>query len=85
MQKPGYKTTEFWLTLVATLISFLVASGVLDPGSTALQIATGISGFLATLGYQGCRALTKSSENKLAAVRATTQAGGDPTSASADA
>ena len=28
--KPGYKTTEFWLSLLATLLGFLLASGVMD-------------------------------------------------------
>lgn len=35
--KPGYRTTEFWLSLFAALVGFLVLSGVV-PG---LDTATG--------------------------------------------
>lgn len=30
--KPGYKTSEFWLTLVSTLVSGAVALGLLPTG-----------------------------------------------------
>jgi len=57
--KPGYKTTEFWLTVVATTIGLLMASGAITPGSGADRwiglIATG----LASLGYSVSRGLAK--------------------------
>ena len=31
-EKPGYKTTEFWLTLVNTVLMALVAFGAVGPG-----------------------------------------------------
>lgn len=30
MEKPGYQTTEFWLTLVSQIIPLLVLTGALD-------------------------------------------------------
>jgi len=33
--KPGYKTTEFWLTLLANFMPFLSGAG-LDPQATAV-------------------------------------------------
>ena len=35
--KPGYQTTEFWLTLVSQVVPVLVLTGVLDP-----EDATGV-------------------------------------------
>ena len=29
--RPGYQTTEFWLTLMTALLSCLVATGVIEP------------------------------------------------------
>jgi len=61
--KPGYKTTEFWLSLLATLLGFLLASGVMDTVPEESWIARLIGGLvavLATLGYSASRAKVKS-------------------------
>ncbi len=61
--KPGYKTTEFWLSLCATLLGFLLASGVMDSVSEESWIAKvvgGVVAVLATLGYSASRAKVKS-------------------------
>ena len=61
--KPGYKTTEFWLSLLATLLGFLLASGVMDAVPEESWIAKLIGGavaVLATLGYSASRAKVKS-------------------------
>ena len=61
--KPGYKTTEFWLSLLATLLGFLMASGVMDSvtaDSWIAKIAGGLVAVLATLGYSASRAKVKS-------------------------
>lgn len=39
--KPGYKTTEYWLTVVATLVSLLGATGVIGPSDTSTLAALG--------------------------------------------
>jgi hypothetical protein len=61
--KPGYKTTEFWLSLLATLLGFLLASGVMDTVPADGWIAKligGVVAVLATLGYSASRAKVKS-------------------------
>ena len=58
--KPGYKTTEFWLSLVAMVVGFLAADGNLDPSSVTAKLV-GIAGVvLAALGYSVSRGMTKS-------------------------
>lgn len=56
--KPGYRTTEFWLSLLATLLTALFASGVLT-SSTALAIAGMAATVLTALGYKVSRTLIK--------------------------
>ena len=60
--KPGYKTTEFWLSLLATLLGFLLASGVMDvvpEESWIAKLIGGLVAVLATLGYSASRAKVK--------------------------
>lgn len=57
--KPGYKTTEFWLTTAAGLLSALFASGVLGSGSVAETIAGVVAFVLAKAGYAVSRGLAK--------------------------
>lgn len=48
--KPGWKTTEFWMTAVAQLLPFLVLLGVVpaaDVQSLTASIASVVSGCLA--------------------------------------
>lgn len=56
--KPGYKTTEFWLSLLATLLTYLYASGLLTSGTT-LAIAGIAATVLTALGYKVARVLIK--------------------------
>jgi hypothetical protein len=59
--KPGYKTTEFWLSTAAIVIGLLYAAGVVAPeGTDALSkaIAFGATA-LAALGYSVSRGLAK--------------------------
>ena len=63
--KPGYKTTEFWLSLLATLLGFLLASGVMDSvpeESWIAKLVGGVVAVLATLGYSASRAKVKSGD-----------------------
>jgi hypothetical protein len=60
--KPGYKTTEFWLSLLATLVGFLMASGLLDSQPAdgwIARVVGGIVAALAALGYSASRAKVK--------------------------
>jgi hypothetical protein len=57
--KPGYKTSEFWLTLVAVLLGTFLASGAFETGHWALKAAGMISTVLATLGYSASRGKAK--------------------------
>ena len=57
--KPGYRTSEFWLTLAAMGISTLAASGVLAPSSSAAKLVGLAGAVLAALGYGVSRAVAK--------------------------
>jgi hypothetical protein len=60
--KPGYKTTEFWLTVAADLLALLMISGVFD-GDVAdtiwAKIIGGAVAMLATMGYTSSRTRAK--------------------------
>lgn len=58
--KPGWKTTEFWLTLFTTIIGAVLAAGLV-PKDTALEQALGAAMMvLSQLGYHFNRAAVKS-------------------------
>lgn len=57
--KPGYKTTEFWLSAAATLVSLAFASGVISEGSQIEKIVGFIAAALASLGYSVSRGIAK--------------------------
>jgi len=56
--KPGYKTTEFWLSIAAMLLSTLFASGALT-NDVALTLAGIGATLLTALGYKVTRTLVK--------------------------
>jgi len=60
-EKPGWKTTEFWLTLAAVLIAAFLNSGVLPDTSIAVKIASIAAAALASLGYTAGRSYVKGS------------------------
>jgi len=60
--KPGYKTSEFWLSLAALLLSALAASGALGEGTGLEKLLALALSTLAALGYTGARVLTKRAE-----------------------
>ncbi len=65
--KPGYKTTEFWVTVVCQILGILALAGVISPEqNTALadgvsQIVGAVVTALATFGYSISRGLAKKS------------------------
>lgn len=47
--KPGYKTTEFWLTLAATIMALFNQSGAFGftvPAETIMPIFTGVAAYV---------------------------------------
>ena len=60
--KPGYKTTEFWLTVASNILGLLYASGVITDGGTIGKIIGVAAMILATLGYNVSRGIAKSGQ-----------------------
>lgn len=58
--KPGYKTTEFWLTAALHLLTLLIASGLLHTGSPFASIAAIAMSALTQLQYTSGRNTVKS-------------------------
>ena len=57
--KPGYKTTEFWMTAGATAVGLAIASGIVpDTGVWPKIVALVISAF-AAMGYTVSRTAVK--------------------------
>jgi hypothetical protein len=57
--KPGYKTTEFWLSVAAMLVGAALASGVFPADSSGDQILGLAATVLASLGYTVSRTIAK--------------------------
>ncbi len=59
--KPGWKTTEFWITVVVALGSLLWGAGVLDPegSGTANKVFGLVVSGLRAVGYTVSRGLVK--------------------------
>jgi hypothetical protein len=58
-QKPGYKTTEFWLATAAAVVGLLFAADIFpsdSPGEKALGLAAMV---LTSLGYTVSRTMVK--------------------------
>lgn len=60
--KPGYKTTEFWLSGIATVLGIVLASGAIQDGGMVAQIVGGVLSVLASLGYTAARAKVKTTQ-----------------------
>ena len=59
--KPGWKTTEFWMTSIVALASLLWGADVLDPeaAGTANKIFVFVVAALGAVGYTVSRGLAK--------------------------
>ncbi len=59
--RPGYRTTEFWLMLLAEIVGFIMVSGVLtdDPTNIWVRVVGGAVAILAALGYTVSRTKLK--------------------------
>jgi len=60
--KPGYKTTEFWLSLAAVLAGAVAASGVIPAETVWERIVGLVVSALAALGYTGARLALKKAD-----------------------
>lgn len=69
MKKPGYKTTEFWLSLAAMIIGAILASGAIE-NNLVLQALGMAATVLGGLGYTAGRSITKIGEAKAEAIKA---------------
>lgn len=58
-EKPGWKTSEFWLTIVMIVLTALLSSGVFEDVPTVAKIVSAIVATLAALGYTANRAVLK--------------------------
>jgi hypothetical protein len=69
--KAGYKTTEFYLTLVTTVVSLLVMAGILSPteaseiAELAVQAISGIVALGVLIGYFFSRTEVKKKQIEL--------------------
>ena len=66
-QKPGWKTSEFWLSLLTVLVGALLGAGVFPVESPVVRALGVVASILSGLGYQGSRSWVKASGNKAAA------------------
>ena len=57
--KPGYTTTEFWLSSLVALAGSLLSAGVLGAGSQAERIAGIVVAALSAMGYSAARGKAK--------------------------
>jgi len=60
--KPGWKTSEFWVTFVIAAVSLLGTSGAIVEGSQTEKIVGYILAALLALGYTGIRGSLKKVE-----------------------
>ena len=57
--KPGYQTTEFWLSAAATLVGLAIASGIVPTTGTWPQVVGLVTGLLGAMGYTVSRTTVK--------------------------
>jgi hypothetical protein len=57
--KPGYKTSEFWLSMGALIVGALFASGVFPAESGGEKVLGLAATVLTTLGYTVSRSIVK--------------------------
>ena len=58
-QRPGIRSTEFWLTLLSIVVGGLVSSDLLAEASTAAKVVALAGSVLGALGYTVSRSAVK--------------------------
>lgn len=71
---PGWKTTEFWLSLLAAVVGIVMASGIIPATSTWEKIVGIVASVLSALGYQVMRTSVKTNAQSAALVMAKIEA-----------
>lgn len=61
--KPGYKTSEFWLTLLANIIGGAIAVGLVPSEGDISKVIALLSLTLATYGYNYSRGIVKAAKS----------------------
>lgn len=64
LKKPGWKTSEFWITLVVIIAAAVVASGAVGEESGLGKVLVGVLALAQSLGYTMGRVFTKTSAAK---------------------
>lgn len=57
--KPGWRTSEFWLTVAASVVYFVLSSGAFADTSPVVQVLGLVATLLSALGYTASRTLVK--------------------------
>ena len=58
-KKPGFKTTEFWLSLAAVGLGAVIGSGAIPTDGPWVQIVALLNTALVAMGYTGSRLTLK--------------------------
>ncbi len=61
--KPGYKTTEYWLSVVVVVLGLLASSGLFGPDHWAAKAIALVTSALAAMGYTASRAKVKQADS----------------------
>lgn len=59
VKKPGYKSTEFYMSMAAVIIGAIASSGILDESDGLTKVVGLIMAALVALGYTGSRLTLK--------------------------
>lgn len=59
MKSKGIKTSEFWLSLAAVVLSFALASDMIGEGTMIMKGIGIVGGVLTSMGYTVSRAMVK--------------------------
>ena len=63
MITPGIKTSEFWVTLVATLFNMLLVMGVIPHAPEVSSAVEAVCVMLSAFGYTAFRAFVKTKQH----------------------
>lgn len=69
-KKPGFKTSEFWLSLAAVAVNAAIASEAFAPSSGAMKVLAMASGLLAAMGYGAQRYFLKKEQAAAEVIKA---------------
>jgi hypothetical protein len=62
-QKPFYRTSEFWLTMFASFVGFILSSNAYPDSSIVYKILGIAAMVLSTMGYSISRGIAKSGQS----------------------